>query len=307
MMLKLTGHGQDTAQSIPTKFAAFPRRLFPARTAMTTATLPELSFQTIPSAYRHWNLSFNGDIARLEMNVDGKGGLFEHYELKLNSYDLGVDIELADAMERIVFEHPEVRCVVLTGGIDKVFCAGANINMLSTSTHAWKVNFCKYTNETRLYIEDYSANSGKRYLAALNGTASGGGYELALACDKMLLVDDRNSAVSFPELPLLGVMPGTGGLTRIVDKRLIRRDLCDAFSAVAEGIKGKRAVEWNLVDAIAPLSKWDEAVENMSREMANEIPDRAAYKGVELKRLERTEGERSLSWKYVDVRFEDAP
>ena len=274
---------------------------------MTTATLPALSFQTSPLAYRHWELSFEGDLARLVMNVNPEGGLFEHYDLKLNSYDLGVDIELADALERIVFEHPEVRCVVMTGGIDKVFCAGANINMLSTSSHAWKVNFCKYTNETRLYIEDYSANSGKRFLAALNGTASGGGYELALACDKILLVDDRNSAVSFPELPLLGVLPGTGGLTRIVDKRLIRRDLCDAFSAVAEGVKGKRAVDWNLVDAIAPLSQWDENVADMANSMASEVPDRSALKGITLEPLERTESGKTLAWRHVELTFEDAP
>jgi len=274
---------------------------------MTTATLPALTFQTKPADYRHWSLTFDGDLARLEMNVDGAGGLFEHYDLKLNSYDLGVDIELADALERVVFEHPEVRCVVVTGGIDKVFCAGANINMLSTSSHAWKVNFCKYTNETRLYIEDYSENSGKRFLAALNGTASGGGYELALACDKLLLVDDRNSAVSFPELPLLGVLPGTGGLTRIVDKRKIRRDLCDAFSAVAEGIKGKRAVEWNLVDAIAPLSRWDEEVAKLSRELADEVDDRSDCKGITLDTIERTEVDRGLEWRHVGLRFEDAP
>ncbi|MDF1798003.1 MAG: 2,3-epoxybenzoyl-CoA dihydrolase [Planctomycetota bacterium] len=266
-----------------------------------------LNFQTSPAHYRHWQLTFEGDIATLAMNVDGAGGLFEHYELKLNSYDLGVDIELADALERIVFEHPEVRCVVVTGGIDKVFCAGANINMLSTSTHAWKVNFCKYTNETRLYIEDYSENSGKRFLAALNGTASGGGYELALACDKIILVDDRNSAVSFPELPLLGVLPGTGGLTRIVDKRKIRRDLCDAFSAVAEGIKGKRAVEWDLVDATAPLSRWEESVSTMAREMADEVPDRSACKGIELTPIEVTETDAGLAWKYVTVTFEETP
>ena len=274
---------------------------------MTTATLPALSFQTSPLAYRHWELSFEGDLARLVMNVHPEGGLFDHYDLKLNSYDLGVDIELADALERIVFEHPEVRCVVLTGGIEKVFCAGANINMLSTSSHAWKVNFCKFTNETRLYIEDYSANSGKRFLAALNGTASGGGYELALACDKILLVDDRNSAVSFPELPLLGVLPGTGGLTRIVDKRLIRRDLCDAFSAVAEGVKGKRAVDWNLVDAIAPLSQWDEHVANLASAMASEVPDRSALTGIALTPIERTESGKTLAWRHVELTFEDAP
>ena len=267
----------------------------------------DLSFQTSPDQYRHWKLTVDGDVATLEMNVDGAGGLFEHYELKLNSYDLGVDIELADALERIVFEQPQVRCVVMTGGIDKVFCAGANINMLSTSSHAWKVNFCKYTNETRLYIEDHSENSGKRFLAALNGTASGGGYELALACDKILLVDDRNSAVSFPELPLLGVLPGTGGLTRIVDKRMIRRDLCDAFSAVAEGIKGKRAVEWNLVDRVAPLSKWDDAVAEMAREMADEVPDRAGLSGIALTPVERTATETGGAWSMVTLDVEDTP
>ncbi len=268
---------------------------------MSTATLPALTFQTSPSAYRHWSLTVDGDIARLSMNVDGAGGLFEHYELKLNSYDLGVDIELNDAIERITFEHPAVRCVVLTSDAEKVFCAGANINMLNTSSHAWKVNFCKYTNETRLYIEDASLNSNKRFLAALNGTASGGGYELALACDEILLVDDRNSAVSFPELPLLGVLPGTGGLTRIVDKRLIRRDLCDAFSAVAEGIKGKRAVDWNLVDAVSPLSKWDETVATMSRRMADELPDRGDVKGIQMKTISRTETESGFAWKYVTL------
>ena len=285
-------------------------RADPARTRAHNQPPPsimDLSFQTSPDQYRHWKLTVDGDVATLEMNVDGAGGLFEHYELKLNSYDLGVDIELADALERIVFEQPQVRCVVMTGGIDKVFCAGANINMLSTSSHAWKVNFCKYTNETRLYIEDHSENSGKRFLAALNGTASGGGYELALACDKILLVDDRNSAVSFPELPLLGVLPGTGGLTRIVDKRMIRRDLCDAFSAVAEGIKGKRAVEWNLVDRVAPLSKWDDAVAEMAREMADEVPDRAGLSGIALTPVERTATETGGAWSMVTLDVEDTP
>ena len=194
-----------------------------------TATLEKptaLSLESHPDRYRHFQLSFEGDLARLEMRVEPNGGLRSDYELKLNSYDLGVDVELADAVQRIRFEHPEVRTVVVTGGLDRVFCAGANITMLATSTHAFKVNFCKYTNETRLGIEDASDASGVRFLAALNGTASGGGYELALACDKILLVDDRSSAVSFPELPLLGVLPGTGGLTRIVDKRKIRRRAC---------------------------------------------------------------------------------
>src|SRR4030095_15185863 len=196
--------------------------------------------------------------ATLMMDVDETAGLREGYELKLNSYDLGVDIELYDIVQRLRFEHPEVRTVVVTSGKDRVFSAGANIRMLAESSHAWKVNFCKFTNETRNGMEDASENSGQMYLAALNGPASGGCYELALACAHIMLVDDRSSAVSLPELPLLGVLPGTGGLTRLVDKRKVRRDRADVFSTVAEGIKGKRAVEWNLVDAVAPLSRFDE-------------------------------------------------
>ncbi len=246
--------------------------------AATAVQQPPTSFQTHPDRYRHWKLRFEGqpgqpaDVARLTMAVELNGGLRDDYELKLNSYDLGVDVELADAITRIRFEHPEVRCVVLDGALDRVFCAGANIVMLRTSTHAFKVNFCKFTNETRLAIEDASTNSGIKFLAALNGTASGGGYELALACDDILLVDDRNSAVSFPEVPLLGVLPGTGGLTRIADKRKIRRDRCDVFATLAEGIKGKRAVEWNLVDAIAPLSRWNDAVRERARKLADSQP-----------------------------------
>jgi len=256
--------------------------------ATTHTARPPVRFQTHPSAYRHWKLTFDGDIATLTMGVDPQGGDREGYELKLNSYDIGVDIELADALMRLRFEHPQVRCVVVTGALDRVFCAGANIVMLRTSTHAFKVNFCKSTNETRLGIEDASAQSGIRFLAALNGTASGGGYELALACDKILLVDDRNSAVSFPEVPLLGVLPGTGGLTRITDKRKVRRDRCDVFSTVAEGIKGKRAVEWNLVDAIAPLSRWSEAVREMAKSLANTTTQRGTQ-GVALEAIEPTE------------------
>ena len=269
----------------------------------TTATAP-IRFQTHPDRYRHWKLAFDGDVATLTMSVEPFGGRLADYELKLNSYDLAVDVELADAVQRIRFEHPEVRCVVLTGALDRVFCAGANIVMLRTSTHAFKVNFCKYTNETRLGIEDASAHSGLRFLAALNGTASGGGYELALACDKILLVDDRNSAVSFPEVPLLGVLPGTGGLTRITDKRRIRRDRCDVFSTVAEGIKGKRAVEWNLVDAIAPLSRWKESVAKLARELADSVPVRGE-RGVELDPIEPVEGaltsNHRLSYTHVDL------
>src|SRR6185369_13364908 len=223
---------------------------------------------THPDRYVHWRLSVEGDLARLVMAVQEDHPLRPGYRLKLNSYDLGVDLELADAVERLRFEHPDVRCVVLTGALDRVFCAGANINMLQGASHGAKVNFCKLTNETRLAIEDTSRESGLRWLAALNGTCAGGGYELALACDRILLVDDGNSAVSLPETPLLGVLPGTGGLTRVVDKRKVRRDLADVFSTVAEGVKGKRAVEWRLVDAVYPKSRFDEEVSARAKALA---------------------------------------
>ncbi len=266
---------------------------------LPTAAEP-IAFETHPDRYRHWQLAVEGDLATLTLRVKPDGGLRPGYELKLNSYDLGVDLELADALERLRFEHPAVRCVVVTGGLDRVFCAGANIPMLATSSHAFKVNFCKFTNETRLGIEDASASSGKRFLAALNGTASGGGYELALACDRILLADDRNSAVSFPELPLLGVLPGTGGLTRLADKRKVRRDRGDVFSTTAEGIKGKRAVEWNLVDRIAPLSRWKEAVAQMARELADELPASSA-RGVALPPLAAERDERTLAYRHVTL------
>ena len=274
-----------------------------------TATAPradtEFELQTHPDRYRHWRFSVEGDVATLVMQVQPDGGQREGYELKLNSYDLGVDIELADVVQRLQFEHPRVRAVVVTGGLDRVFCAGANIGMLSSSTHFFKVNFCKFTNETRLTIEDLSAHSNKRFLAALNGTASGGGYELALACDHILLVDDRNSAVSFPEVPLLGVLPGTGGLTRIADKRKIRPDRCDVFSTVAEGIKGKRAVEWNLVDGIAPLSKWDECVSETARELADSVPA-VDENGVSLPALEiERDEDGGLAYRHVRMAFDD--
>src|SRR6204780_4684342 len=219
-----------------------------------------VSFQVDPSRYRHWRLSIEGQVATLAMDIDEAGGIREGYELKLNSYDLGVDIELYDAVQRLRFEHPEVRAVVVTSGKEKIFCAGANIRMLAASPHPWKVNFCKFTNETRNGIEDATASSGQAYLAAINGTASGGGYELALACDHLMLIDDRSSTVSLPELPLLGVLPGTGGLTRVVDKRHVRRDLADYFSPRAEGIGGRKAVQWRLVDELVPRAKWDETV-----------------------------------------------
>ena len=227
------------------------------------------SFETHPDRYKHWKLSFDGDVARLVMDVQEDGGLVPGYELKLNSYDLGVDIELCDAIQRIRFEHPEVRSVVVTSGKDRIFCAGANIFMLGASTHAFKVNFCKYTNETRLSIEDASAHSNVKVLAACNGTSSGGGYELAIACDEILLVDDRSSAVSLPEVPLLGVLPGTGGLTRVTDKRKVRRDVADYFCTLAEGIRGKRAVDWRLIDATYKLSQFDEKVREHVRKLAD--------------------------------------
>jgi len=219
-----------------------------------------INFQTSPEQYKHWKLSFDGAVATLSMDVAEDQTAASGYKLKLNSYDLGVDIELADAIQRLRFEHPEVRAVVVTSLKPRIFCAGANIYMLGTSSHAFKVNFCKFTNETRCAIEDDSRHSGRRYIAALNGTASGGGYELAIACDEIYLVDDGNSAVSLPEVPLLGVLPGTGGLTRLVDKRKVRRDRADVFSTLAEGLKGKRATEWGLIDGSFTTSKFAESV-----------------------------------------------
>src|SRR5918993_2561435 len=227
-----------------------------------------LNFQTSPEQYKHWKLQISGSVATLSMDVQEDTTLAEGYKLKLNSYDLGVDIELADAVQRIRFEHPEVRVVVITSLKERVFCAGANIFMLGGSSHEFKVNFCKFTNETRLAIEDASANSGLAFIAAVNGICAGGGFELALACDEILLVDDGSSAVSLPETALLAVLPGTGGLTRLVDKRKVRRDLADAFCTVAEGVKGKRAVEWRLVDAVFPTSRFREAVAQHSAQLA---------------------------------------
>jgi len=227
-----------------------------------------VSFEAHPDRYRHFQLVIDGRVATLTMNIDPQGGLGEGYELKLNSYDLGVDIELFDALTRMRFEHPEVGCLVFDSALDRCFCAGANIPMLASSKHAFKVNFCKFTNETRLYLEDASDHSGLKSLAALNGTCAGGGYELALACDEMMLIDDGSSAVSLPEVPLLAVLPGTGGLTRLVDKRKVRRDRADVFCTTSEGLKGKRALEWGLVDALAPRSRWAEAVKERADALA---------------------------------------
>lgn len=227
-----------------------------------------ISFETSPEQYRHWKLSVDGDLAFLEMDVREDAPLRPEYKLKLNSYDLGVDIELADAVQRLRFEHPEVKAVVLRSGKSNIFCAGANIFMLGSSSHTFKVNFCKFTNETRLAMEDAAANSGQHYVAACNGTTAGGGYELALACEEIILVDDGNSTVSLPETPLLGVLPGTGGLTRLVDKRKVRRDRADVFCTLAEGMKGQRAVEWGLVDTLAPRSKFDSIVLEHARRRA---------------------------------------
>jgi benzoyl-CoA-dihydrodiol lyase len=265
---------------------------------------PPVSFQTRPDLYHHWRLEFDGDVARLVLDVDERGGLRPGYELKLNSYDLGVDIELYDAVQRLRFEHPEVRAVVITSGDDKVFCAGANIRMLAAATHAWKVNFCKFTNETRCGIEDASEHSGQIYLAAVNGTASGGGYEIALACDRILLIDDRSAAVSLPEVPLLGVLPGTGGLTRVVDKRKVRRDRADVFATRPEGLKGRAAVEWRLVDEAIPRSRFEETVRERAREAAAGSA-RTGEGGVTLPMLDPLITDDRIEYRHVTAELDD--
>ena len=260
-----------------------------------------ITFDTRPDHYQHWQLAFDGPIATLSMDVREDAGLSSDYKLKLNSYDLGVDIELADAIQRIRFEHPEVRTVIVTSLKERIFCAGANIMMLRGSSHGAKVNFCKFTNETRLAIEDASANSGLKFLAALNGICAGGGYELALACDEIVLVDDGNSAVSLPEAPLLGVLPGTGGLTRVVDKRRVRRDLADFFSTLVEGVKGKRAVQWRLVDAVHPTSQFKDAVQARARDLAAGSDRPANAAGITLKALNPTVSDLALTYSAVSV------
>jgi benzoyl-CoA-dihydrodiol lyase len=265
-----------------------------------------VDYQTHPSQYRHWKLKFEGPVATLGADFDENAGLRPGYKLKLNSYDLGVDIELNDAINRIRFEHPEVRTVVLTSLKDKVFCSGANIFMLGVSSHAWKVNFCKFTNETRNGFEDSSKHSGLKFLAAVNGACAGGGYEVALACDEILLVDDRSSAVSLPEVPLLGVLPGTGGLTRVTDKRKVRHDLADIFCTSQEGVRGQRAVDWRLVDAIAKPAQFAAAVQERAFQLAQQSDRPAGAKGVALPPLTRTIEADALRYSTVTVEIDRA-
>src|SRR5215472_16039538 len=272
---------------------------------MTEAVSHERAeFRVSSDQYRHWKLSTDGPVATLTMDVDEQGGLVPGYELKLNSYDLGVDIELYDAVQRLRFEHPEVRAVVITSGKPKIFCAGANIRMLAVSPHGWKVNFCKFTNETRNAIEDATASSGQTYLAALNGTASGGGYELALACEHIMLIDDRSSVVSLPELPLLGVLPGTGGLTRVTDKRHVRRDLADYFATRAEGVGGRKAVAWRLVDEAVPRTTWEQTVAERAAEFAARSARPRDAAGIALTPLEVTRTDDEIGYRYVSARLD---
>jgi len=271
---------------------------------MTTALRVE--YQTDPSCYKHWKLSFSGPVATLAVDIDENGGLRPGYKLKLNSYDLGVDIELNDAISRIRFEHPEVRTVVLTSLKDKVFCSGANIFMLGVSSHSWKVNFCKFTNETRNGMEDSSRYSGLKFLAAVNGACAGGGYELALACDEIILIDDRSSAVSLPEVPLLGVLPGTGGLTRVTDKRHVRHDLADLFCTSVEGVRGQKAKDWRLVDDIAKAVDFSSKVQTRALELAARSDRPADGKGVVFKPLKRTVEADALRYANVNVEIDRA-
>jgi benzoyl-CoA-dihydrodiol lyase len=265
-----------------------------------------VKFDTHPSRYQHWRLSVAGRVATLTMDVNEEAGIRPGYRLKLNSYDLGVDIELYDALQRIRFEHPEVGAVILTSGKERLFCSGANIFMLGLSSHAWKVNFCKFTNETRNGMEDSSANSGIKFIAACNGTTAGGGYELALACDEIVLVDDRSSAVSLPEVPLLGVLPGTGGLTRLTDKRHVRRDIADLFCTTVEGVRGQRARDWALVDAIVKPQKFEEYVRQRAEALADRSERPTVAVGVPLVPLDRVTGPHGFRYRYVDVRLDGA-
>jgi benzoyl-CoA-dihydrodiol lyase len=265
-----------------------------------------VDYQTHPDRYAHWRLAFDGPVASLILDVREDGGIRPGYKLKLNSYDLGVDIELHDALQRIRFEHPEVRTVVVTSGKERIFCSGANIFMLGLSSHAWKVNFCKFTNETRNGIEDASRHSGLKFVAACNGVTAGGGYELALACDEIFLVDDRSSAVSLPEVPLLGVLPGTGGLTRITDKRRVRHDLADIFCTTSEGVQGQRAKDWRLVDDVVKPQQFAERVKTRALELAAASDRPAEAKGVKLTPLKRKTDEAGYHYEFVDVQVDKA-
>ena len=271
---------------------------------ITESGATKLDFRTMPEEYRHWSIRMDGPVATLVMAVDEGSPAADGYELKLNSYDIGVDIELYDAIQRLRFEHPEVRAVVLTSGIEGMFCAGANIRMLGTSSHMHKVNFCKFTNETRNSIEDASRNSGQVYMAALNGTAAGGGYELALATEYLMLIDDGNAAVSLPEVPLLAVLPGTGGLTRVVDKRKVRRDLADVFCTVEEGVKGRRAVDWRLIDEIVPRSTFAERVKEKALELAAQSDRPQGKSGIRLAPLQRSEADDEIRYPFVTVKLD---
>ena len=271
---------------------------------MSADTAPRVDYQTHPSQYRHWKLSFEGPVATLAADFDENAGLRPGYKLKLNSYDLGVDIELNDAVQRIRFEHPEVRTVVVTSAKEKVFCSGANIFMLGVSSHAWKVNFCKFTNETRNGLEDSSTHSGLKFLAAVNGACAGGGYELALACDEIILVDDRSSAVSLPEVPLLGVLPGTGGLTRVTDKRHVRHDLADIFCTTNEGVRGQKAKDWRLVDDIAKPAQFAAKVQERARQLAEQSDRPANAQGVVFGPLQRTIEPDALRYGHVTVEID---
>jgi benzoyl-CoA-dihydrodiol lyase len=271
-------------------------------TQESKARLEAVDFQTAPSRYKHWRLTFDGPVATLIMDVAEDGGIRPGYKLKLNSYDLGVDIELHDALQRIRFEHPEIRSVIITSAKNRIFCSGANIYMLGLSSHAWKVNFCKFTNETRNGIEDSSAHSGLKFLAACNGTTAGGGYELALACDEIILVDDRSSAVSLPELPLLGVLPGTGGLTRVTDKRKVRRDHADMFCTNPDGVRGQRAKDWRLVDDAVKPQQFAEHIKQRALQLAGKSDRPSDARGVVLTPLNRATDEAGLHYEYVNVR-----
>ena len=275
-----------------------------AEEARTELLSPLVDYQTHPDRYRHWRLTFDGPIATLAMDVQEDGGLRPGYTLKLNSYDLGVDIELYDALQRIRFEHPEVRTVVITSARDRIFCSGANIFMLGQSSHAWKVNFCKFTNETRNGMEDSSRYSGLKFLAACNGTTAGGGYELALACDEILLVDDRSSAVSLPEVPVLGVLPGTGGLTRLIDKRKVRHDQADIFCTTSEGVRGQRAKDWRLIDHLAKPAQFAEAVKRRALALAAASDRPSEAKGVALSSLARVIDATGIHYEFVDVQID---